>query len=214
MLERWDVIRAAADWLSDHWSDTDNGIWELRSPPRALLSSKLACWYAMDRVTKLARALNPLDLDAVGWFAAAKEVMAWLETSTLTALDASLLRAAWMGPWPADHEVVVRTVDLILDNLSTGAYLTRYPTEFDDGLPGREGAHLPSSFWAVRALAALGRWDEAHERMEILCGLGQPLGLLSEQVDATSSTLLGNLPYAPTHLALVHAALALASGPD
>ena len=39
-------------------------------------------------------------------------------------------------------------------------------------------------------------------------------GDLSEQVDATSSTLLGNLPYAPTHLALIHAALALRKGPD
>jgi GH15 family glucan-1,4-alpha-glucosidase len=120
---------------------------------------------------------------------------------------------AWLGPWPPRHEVVIRTVDRVVRNLSTGAFLARYPPEYDDGLPGREGAHLPASFWAVRALAATGRWDEAHERMEILCGLNQPLGLLTEEVDATSATLLGNLPFTATHLALVEAALSLHDGP-
>ena len=226
MLERWDVMGAAADWVADHWHEPDTGTWDLRSPRRHLLASKVACWYALDRVTRLARALNPLDLDAVGWFAAARDVLAWLEASRLAAaaarlvdvddpalLDASLLRLPWTGPWPPTHEVVQQTVDRILRNLSTGAHVSRYPPEFDDGLPGREGAYTPCSFWAVRALAAIGRWDEAHERMEILCGLNQPLGLLSEEVDATSATLLGNLPFAASHLALVNAALALENGP-
>jgi GH15 family glucan-1,4-alpha-glucosidase len=226
MLERWDVVRAAADWLSDHWADPDTGRWDLRSPARQLIPSKLACWFALDRMTNLARALNPLDLDAVGWYFASRQVLAWLEESSVAAaaarlvdvadpdlLDAALLPMAWRGPWPSHHEVVVQTVDRILRNLSTGPFLSRYPPEFDDGLPGREGAHLPSSFWAVRALAATGRWDEAHERMESLCGLNQPLGLLSEEIDATSVRLLGNLPFAASHLALVEAAMELENGP-
>jgi GH15 family glucan-1,4-alpha-glucosidase len=226
MLERWGVMRAATDWVADHWADADTGIWELRSPPRQHIASKVACWFTLDRMTRLARALNPLDLDAVGWFAAARDALAWLEASPVAApaarlvdvadvhlLDAALLQMAWLGPWPADHEVVVRTVDRIVRNLSTGAFVSRYPPEYDDGLPGREGAHLQTSFWAVRALAATGRWDEAHERMEVLCGLNQPLGLLSEEIDATSATLLGNLPAAGSHLALVQAALALHDGP-
>jgi hypothetical protein len=65
----------------------------------------------------------------------------------------------------------------------------------------------------VRALAVLGRWDEAHDQMDLLCGLAGPLGLLSAVPDPAARTLLGNYPSASTHLALVTAALALAEGP-
>jgi GH15 family glucan-1,4-alpha-glucosidase len=71
---------------------------------------------------------------------------------------------------------------------------------------------MGASFWAVRALAELGRWEEAHDRMETLTGIG-PVGLLGESIDPLSGQLLGNLPSARAHLALIDAALALTRGP-
>ena len=84
--------------------------------------------------------------------------------------------------------------------LSNGPYLYRYPPEIDDGAPGTPGADLVASFWAVRALAALGRWEEAHDRMETLCGLGRPLGLLGERGRPLSGRAARQLPVgrAPT----------------
>jgi GH15 family glucan-1,4-alpha-glucosidase len=101
----------------------------------------------------------------------------------------------------------------VLERLGTGAFLNRYPTEIDDGRPGPDSPDLLASLWAVRALAALSRWEEAHDRMERICALGGQLGLLSEAVDPLSGELLGNLPAAGVHLALVEAALALEAGP-
>jgi GH15 family glucan-1,4-alpha-glucosidase len=226
MLACWDAIAGAIDWLADHWQDPDHGVWELRSGPRQLLSSKLAAWSALDRMVMLARAMNPLDLAAVSWQQSARAVAAWLEASPLVTaahrivdiddvdlLDASLLRVAWSGPWPADHVIVTRTVDRILRNLSEGPHVHRYPRGTDDGLPGTEGAFTACSLWAVRALATMGRWEEAHERMDAVCSLGGTTGLLSEQVDATSGKLLGNLPQALSHLSLIEAAIALDKGP-
>lgn len=226
LLERWDAIATAIDWLAENWRQPDRGIWELRGEPRQLLSSKLGVWAALDRMARLGAVKNPLDLQAAGWRQAARDVMAWLEASPLATaatkvvdiedpelLDAAILRMAWSGPWPADHRVVTLAVDRILRNLSAGAHVYRYPADYGDGLPGREGAFTPCSFWAVRALAALGRWEEAHTRMETLCAVGRPLGLLSEQVDPTSGRMLGNLPQALSHLALVQAALSLEAGP-
>ncbi len=99
--------------------------------------------------------------------------------------------------------MVARTVDRVLKQLSSGALVHRYPPEVDDGRAGTPGADLAASFWAVRALAALGRWEDAHDRMETLCGLAQPLGLLGESVHAVSGQLLGNLPSAHAHLSLI-----------
>jgi GH15 family glucan-1,4-alpha-glucosidase len=226
-VEQWDALVAMADWLSDAWAQPDRGVWGLRGEPRQLVSSKLAAWCALDRMVTLARAQNPLDLSAPGWLLAARQVEAWLEQHGLAidgglrqddtvadAADAALLQVAWRGPWPSDHRVVTKTIDRVLKRLGDGPHVHRYGTDGPgDGLPGREGAFVACSFWAVRALARVGRWEEAHDRMEQLVALSGPLGLLPEEVDPLSGAWLGNLPHALSHLALVQAALELASGP-
>jgi GH15 family glucan-1,4-alpha-glucosidase len=227
----WPDLVPQVDWLSEHWNDPDQGVWELRSPPRRLAASRVQAWFALDTAARMASARNPLDLDAAGWRQSSAEVLRWLERHGLAAdgglrmddqpgdlPDAALLRVAWRGPWPAltggrSAPVVARTVDRVLKQLSSGALVHRYPPEVDDGRAGTPGADLAASFWAVRALAALGRWEEAHDRMETLCGLAQPLGLLGESVHAVSGQLLGNLPSAHAHLSLMAAAAALESGP-
>jgi GH15 family glucan-1,4-alpha-glucosidase len=227
----WPDLVPHIDWLADHCGDPDHGIWELRSPPRRLVASRVQAWYALDTAARMAFARNPLDLDAAGWRQTAAEVLHWLERHAMAAdgglrmddqagdrPDAALLRVAWRGPWPAltggnSAPVVARTVERVLKQLSSGALVHRLPPEFDDGRAGTPAADLAASFWAVRALAALGRWEDAHARMETLCGLSQPLGLLGESVHPISGQLLGNLPSAHAHLSLIEAAIALEAGP-
>jgi GH15 family glucan-1,4-alpha-glucosidase len=224
--ELWETLTRMADWLCDAWRLPDRGMWEIRSEPRHLVSSKVSCWYALTRMTELALARNPLDAGSVAWRQAAREIEAWLSEHALAAdgglrqdtrieddPDGSLLTALWRGPWPHDDEVCRRTVDRVLSRLGDGPFVARYPPSADDGLPPGEGMFLPCSFWAVRALAILERWDEAHERMEQLLAFARPLGVLSEEADPRTGDYLGNLPQAFSHLALVDAALALAQGP-
>ena len=222
----WPALVRMADWLSTAWRQPDRGIWEVRAEPVHLVSSKLACWYTLDRMVELARAQHPLDLDAVRWREAAKEVRAWLEASalrpdgTLQAVadepessDGYLVQVAWRNPWPGDPRVVDGTIDRMIDRLGEGPFLRRYPVGTHDGFPAGEGAFLACSFWTVEALAHQGRWEEAHERMEALCAFSRPLGLLPEQADPHTGEFLGNLPQALSHLTLIQAALALARGP-
>ncbi|MDQ1438933.1 MAG: hypothetical protein QOK43_2562 [Acidimicrobiaceae bacterium] len=222
----WAPLCQMADWLCDAWRQPDRGIWEIRSEPRHLVSSKLACHDTLARMTELALARNPLDMGSVAWRESAAEILAWVERYGLAAdgglrqddgpedePDASLLMSVWRGPWPPDHEIPQRTVERVLARLSDGLYLHRYPPSSDDGLPPGEGVFIPASFWAVKALARLGRWEEAHERMEHLVGFSRPLGLLPEEADPRTGDFLGNLPQAFSHLALVDAALALEHGP-
>jgi GH15 family glucan-1,4-alpha-glucosidase len=227
----WPGLVRQGDWLADHWSEADQGVWELRGRPRLLVASRVQAWFALDRLVRLALSRNPLDLDAAGWRQAANSVFDWLEGNAMAAdgglrmddqpedrPDAALLRIAWQGPWPAEPggraaPVVAATVDRVLLQLSAGALVHPYPPDVDDGRSGTPAASLAASFWAVRALARLGRWEAAHDRMETLCGLAQPLGVLGESVHPVSGQLLGNLPSLRAHLGLVAAAVALEAGP-
>ncbi|MGI8752683.1 MAG: glycoside hydrolase family 15 protein [Acidimicrobiales bacterium] len=222
----WPALVAGADWLGDHWRDSDSGVWGLGGPSRELVASKVQAWVALDRMVRTARAVNPLDLDAAGWQLTAAQIASWceaeglamdgglrLEPSPEDLPDAALLRVAWSGPWPPDHPIVVRTVDRIIEQLSVGLLVHRYPTGLDDGIDGSDSPDVEASLWAVRALARLERWDQAHARMEAVCSLAGPCGLLTSAADPASGELLGNLPDAGAHLALIQAAIALQEGP-
>jgi GH15 family glucan-1,4-alpha-glucosidase len=215
----------AADWVADHWSEPDVGVWALAGEPRRLSASAAQAWLALDRSARRVWAANPLDLAGATWYQEARRVRAWLETEARCGdgslgwapgeegADAALLRIAWRGPWPATDPIVAATVDRILERNRSGPYLYRLSEDVDDGRPGPDSPDLLASLWAVRAQAALGRWEDAHERMEAITGLGGRLGLLSDTVDPTSGALVGNLPAAAVHLAVIEAARALASGP-
>ncbi len=129
--------------------------------------------------------------------------------------DAALLAVAWSGPWPVAHPLVAATVDRVTERLSSGSLLFRYSDRVADERAGPDHPDLEASLLAVRALARLGRWEEAHERMEGVTGLVTRAGpgLLSETADPLSGELYGNLPSTAASLALVEAALALAGGP-
>ena len=224
--ELWPSLVRMADWLAEAWPQPDRGIWEVRAEPAQLVSSKLACWYTLDRMVELARAKHPLDLDAVNWRQAANEVRAWLTANAFrpdgslmavageeASSDGYLVQVAWRNPWPGHERVVGGTIDRMIAELGEGPFVRRYPTGTDDGFPAGEGAFLATSFWTVEALAHQERWEEAHERMEALCAFSRPLGLLPEQADPQTGEFLGNLPQALSHLTLIQAALALARGP-
>lgn len=224
--ELWGSLVAMADWMCEAWKMKDQGIWEVRSEPRHLVSSKLACWYTLDRMVELSRARTPLDLDAVRWRESANEIKAWLDDNGMAAggglraddgdddlCDGYLVQVAWRNPWKGDDRLVDATIDRMIKDLGTGPFMYRYTDQRNDGFPAGEGTFLACAFWTVEALATRGRWEEAHERMEKLCAFSQPLGLLPEQADAVSGDYLGNLPQAFSHLTLIQAALALARGP-
>jgi GH15 family glucan-1,4-alpha-glucosidase len=74
-----------------------------------------------------------------------------------------------------------------------------------------EDAFVVCSFWAVSALHRVGRDAEARELMAELVALTNDIGVLPEMIDPQDGAFLGNLPQALSHLALIGAALDLAS---
>ncbi len=233
------ALAAGADWVADHWELPDAGVWALSGRPARLVASTLQAWVCLDRAARRARAIDPLDLPAAGWQAEARRVLAWIESEAVGAdgalrrsvpaagdggtrreagsgddeSDAALLRVAWKGPWPSGHPVVAATVGRVLERQASGLLVYRLPEGADDGRPGPDSPDLLSSLWAVRALARLGRWEEANERMEAALGFARADGPLAEAADPATGEMYGNLPSAAVHLAVIDAACELASGP-
>ena len=215
----WPVLVDQAEAAARAWREPDQGIWETRGPPRHYVSSKLMCWVAMDRASRLADLRGEGDLRD-RWAGVADEIRADLLQRGVSdqgvfrqhyetdALDASTLLIPLIRFLPPDDERVRNTVLAIADGLSQHGFILRYRTgETDDGLEGDEGSFLICSFWGVSALSEIGERDRARDLCERLLANASPLGLYAEELDTDSGRHLGNYPQAFTHLALINAVL-------
>jgi GH15 family glucan-1,4-alpha-glucosidase len=213
-------VARIADYVAEHWRDTDNGIWEVRDKRTHYIQSKALCWVALDRACMLASE-GFIPNGKKRWGAAADEVKAfadhegwdaglksYVRAPDMRELDASLLTLALLGFHDPAGERIRGTIAAIERELREGPYVYRY--RGTDGLGGEEGAFLTCSFWLVDAYARAGRLDDAHALMEELLGLANDVGLYSEEIDPHTAEFLGNFPQGLTHLALVNAAVSIA----
>jgi alpha,alpha-trehalase len=214
----WPLVQSQAECAKAVWRKPDQGIWEARGKPQHYVSSKLMCWVAMDRASKLADIRGDRDL-AASWGETAAEIKADIlkhgvdKRGVLTqyygteALDASTLLAAIFGFLPGGDERLRASVLAIADELTENGFVLRYRTDqTDDGMSGKEGTFVICSFWLVSALAIIGEMQPARDLMEKLVRIASPLGLYSEEFDVDTGRDLGNFPQAFSHLALVEAA--------
>jgi GH15 family glucan-1,4-alpha-glucosidase len=118
--------------------------------------------------------------------------------------DASLLLLPIHGFLPPSDKRVLRTVEWIRSELGEGPHVYRYRA--DDGVGGEEGAFVLCGFWMAEVLAMAGRIDEAQRVFVAHAEASNHLGLLSEEIEPRTKTLLGNFPQAFSHLGLINAA--------
>src|SRR2546422_6544314 len=213
----WPILKRAVECAIENWRLPDRGIWEVRGEPQHFTSSKIMCWVALDRGSKLAE-LQGEKSYAQTWRALAEEIKSDVlangvdSRGVLTqrygddALDASLLLAILTRFLPADDPRVRATVLAIADELTEEGLVLRYRTEeTDDGLSGEEGTFTICSFWLVSALVEIGEIHRAKHLCERLLSFASPLHLYAEEIEPRTGRHLGNFPQAFTHLALINA---------
>ncbi len=223
--EAWDLQRALMDFLEGHWSDPDNGLWEVRGPRRHFVHSKVMAWAGTDRMIKAVERFGlegPVDrwrqlrqqiFDDVCRHGYDADRRTFTQYYGGTELDAALLLMPRVGFLPWTDERVVGTVQAVERDLLEDGFVRRYRTEAGvDGLQGDEGAFLACSFWLVDALHGLGRTDDAHALFERLLALRNDVGLLAEEWDPRAQRQVGNFPQAFSHEPLIVSATELSSG--
>jgi alpha,alpha-trehalase len=213
----WPIVQSQAECATRIWRNPDQGIWEARGAPQHYVSSKLMCWVALDRASKLAAIRGDRGLEEA-WRGTADEIKSdILEHGVVDgvlrqhydteALDASTLLAPIFGFLPPDDDRVRKSVEAIANDLTEDGFVLRYRTgETDDGLSGKEGSFLICSFWLVTGLGLIGEEQRARDLMEKLLNVASPLGLYAEEFDTSTGRHLGNFPQAFSHLALIQAA--------
>jgi GH15 family glucan-1,4-alpha-glucosidase len=205
------AVPILATWLTEHWREPDNGIWESRDVPRRHTHSLVTAMSGLAGAAALAVS-GAVAGDAQGWRAAASAVAAALAGEGAFELrldgggaDAALAQLSLLGGLESLESRVPATLDLIIERLDRGGLIDRYEGQhdsFDDPC----GPFVFPTFWLSAAMRSRGadgsRWFEA-----ALAARG-PLGLFGEVADPRDGTPLGNYPQVQSHAAFAMAVMA------
>ena len=216
--ETWSHVRRIVDWLTEHWDQTDEGIWETRGGQKDFTYSRLMSWVAIERAIRMNRARG-LPGDIVRWLNERDRIYnqiwqkgyseqrgAFVQHYGSHTLDASLLLMPLVLFIAPQDPHWCSTLDAIGEELVSDSLVYRYNVEASpDGLRGDEGTFSMCSFWYVEALTRAGRAGEARLAFEKMLTYANHLGLYAEEIGPTGEQL-GNFPQAFTHLALISAA--------
>ena len=205
-----------ADRCCEQWTEEDSGIWEL-TDQRHYTISKVGCWVALDRAARMADSGQLPEGSSSRWRSAAEEIKQWVGDNCWSdrnrsyamyaggdELDASTLLVGRTG---FDRgERLSATIEAIVNHLGVegSPLLYRY-----SGMQSEEGAFLACTFWLVEALASTGQVERARRLMDQAVTMTNDVGLMSEQIDPSDGSFLGNFPQGLSHLALINAADAI-----
>jgi GH15 family glucan-1,4-alpha-glucosidase len=214
------------DWLTDHWDQPEEGIWETRGGRKHFTYGRLMSWVAFDRGIRLATAYGrPADL--ARWTAARDGIYeqilqrgwsdrrgAFVQHYDDEVLDSALLRMPAVGFISSYDPLWTSTLRAIDGELVADSLVHRYdPEASPDGLRGSEGTFSLCTFSYVDALTRAGRLDDARTAFEKMLTYANHVGLFSEEIALTGEQI-GNFPQAFTHLALIDAAVTLDAALD
>jgi GH15 family glucan-1,4-alpha-glucosidase len=216
--DTWLDLARIVEWLSEHWDQADEGIWETRGGRQHFTHSRMMCWVALERAVRIARQRG-LPGDIGSWMAARDKIYrqilargwherrrAFVQHYDTDVLDASILLMPLVKFISPTDPRWLSTLDEIGQELVCDSLVSRYnPQASPDGLGGEEGTFSMCTFWYVEALARAGYVDEARLVFEKMLTYANHLGLYAEEIGPTGEQL-GNFPQAFTHLALISAA--------
>ncbi len=219
----WVAVSRLLDYVADHWMDTDEGIWEVRSGQQHFVYSKVMCWVALNRGIRLSlkRGL-PGNFDkwipaqdqvfkevmTRGWDAEKQCFVRHYGSDTLDAANLIMPLVKFISP---TDPRMLSTLDRTHESLVSDSLVHRYQLSgsgSEDGVAGKEGTFSMCTFWYVEALARAGRVADARLVFEKMIGYANHVGLYAEQIGVTGESL-GNFPQAFTHLGLISAAYTL-----
>jgi len=216
--DAWEAVVRLIQWVSDHWREKDESIWEVRGGRREFLYSRVMCWVAIDRAIRLAnRRSFPAPLSR--WYETRDTIYrdiherfwnpsrrGFVQHPATAAFDASALLMPLVRFVSPTDPRWISTLRGIEQELVSDSLVYRYSLdETLDGLIGQEGTFSMCSFWLVECISRMGDLQKARLFFEKMLGYANHVGLYGEELGPRAQHL-GNFPQAFTHLALISAA--------
>jgi GH15 family glucan-1,4-alpha-glucosidase len=210
------AVPVLATWLTQHWREPDNGIWEIRGAQRRYTHSLVTALSGLNGAAALAGAAVVTG-DAASWQQTAAAIGSELAgTGPLHLLldgggaDAALAQLALLPGLEPLHPRANATLDLIIERLVRGGLIDRHEHAADT-LDDPCAPFVFPTFWLSAALTATGR--DGSPWFESALATHGPLGLFGEVADPRDRSPLGNYPQVQSHAAFVLAATGVRSRP-
>jgi len=213
-----DMVRLI-DWVSRHWQEPDEGIWEVRGGRKEFVHSRLMCWVALDRAIRIARdrsfpgpvaewlrVRNAIYEDIMEHFWD-RDRQVFIQYKGAREVGASVLLMPLLKFISPRDPMWLSTLRAVESELVDDSFVYRYKIGDSpvDGLQGREGTFSMCSFWFVECISRSGDLEKARFLFEEMLGYANHVGLYGEEL-GPSGEHLGNFPQALTHLSLISAA--------
>ncbi len=211
----WTYIQRLIDWLTDHWQEKDQGLWEERGKSQSFLYSRLMEWVALERSVELAQKHSfPLP---TRWIKVRDQLFkniyknfwdeqqqAFVKEEGKDTLDASVLLMPIMRIISGKDPQWLSTLQKMEEVLASDVLVLRYLPK-----PGKEeGTFTACGFWYIECLARSGQTDKARLYFDKMLAYGNHVGLYSEEI-SLQGRQQGNFPQALSHLTLISTALYL-----
>jgi GH15 family glucan-1,4-alpha-glucosidase len=207
--------------ICQHWSEPDDGIWEVRNSSRQHTHSKVMASVGLDRLISLCEKYNWSDApieqfkktkqliqSAVEEFGFKKELNSYVKDFESTEVDAALLTFPLVDYCNASAPGMIATVQRIKDQLVKHDFVYRHLNN-DDGPMGGDNAFVIANFWLIENLAKMGKTEAAIDLFNQTIEAAPAHGLLSEEIDPRSKEWFGNYPQGFSHIGLINAALTI-----
>ena len=217
-LQGFDAERIIVEHVDRHWNDPGADIWEERGELRRYTYSQAMAWVAIHqflqsddtqyKLDKTTRERLTRTRDAIHENVCARgynETLGhFVRVYGEIELDASLLLLPLVGFLPISDPRIAGTITAIETKLVEGGLVRRMAMSNEQD---EEGAFLACSCWLADCFYLAGRHHEAREMLDRVIAVANDVGLLAEEYHVPTRRLIGNMPQALSHLAVVNSAL-------
>lgn len=210
----WDTVAQICEFLVEHWREPDHGIWE-ELPKRQYTANKVIAACALSSAAEFSDDAKQVER----WRAAVHDIRAFVAERCINGEGAYAavaggaevdLSAALFPVWgytEADAPEMIATMSALEKHWSWRGLLYRRRLECADSR--EEGAFLAGTFWVAQYWVMRGDLARARRIIDEALGYANDLGLFSEEADIDAQCMLGNLPQAFAHAALIGAVIDL-----
>lgn len=209
--DHWETVSKIADFLAEHWRQPDHGIWEEDEKEQYTLGKVIASCglrYIAEFTDDKAQAER--------WRNTAREIQEYVADHCINAegayatiagqeaVDVSAVLFPIWGFVAADTPEMVATLRVLERDYCQSDLYWRHLENFDSR---KEGAFLAGTIWVAQYWVMRNDLTRARRILDAALAYSNDLGFFAEEADPQSGEMLGNIPQAFTHAALIGAVI-------